>query len=97
MKVGFGLLGVLLGLQPHAAAEQPRASARSRIALSSVCMTSRITVRRDHLNGQTAPQQVDRVAQRLRRSHAAAGSGAVPSPVSSVNRPAHRVAARGRR
>ena len=71
MNVGFGLVGVLLGLQPHAAASAS-ACGRSAIALSSVCITSRMIVRRDQPRGDSACAKRARMAQRSAPSSSAA-------------------------
>ena len=64
-------LRVLLGLQPDAAAAALRA-ARSAIALSSVCITSTMIVRRDQPRGLSVRAKLHRVAERSRRAASAA-------------------------
>ena len=82
MNVGFGRSGSCSVLQPERAERQPLRG-RSAIALSSVCITSRMIVRRDQWRGNRT------FAQRVgwRTICASSFSGRVtrvPSPTSSV-------------
>ena len=70
-----------------------RGLARSRIAVSSDCITSRITVRRDHLNGHSR-RIVRSGCFSIAAIHFSGRVTPVPPPVRAVNRVLIRSASR---